>query len=69
MSEKKRDELRSVLVIGAHPDDPEFGCAATIAKWATQGRVIDYILLTSGDKGSHDPGLRPGQVAAMRENE
>lgn len=69
MSEEKRDELHSVLVIGAHPDDPEFGCAATIAKWAAQGRVVDYILLTSGDKGSHDPGLRPGQVAAMRESE
>jgi LmbE family N-acetylglucosaminyl deacetylase len=62
-------ELQSVLVVGAHPDDPEFGCAATIAKWARQGRQIDYVLLTSGDKGSHDPAQRPGQVAAIRENE
>lgn len=62
-------ELRTVLVIGAHPDDPEFGCAATIAKWAAEGKIIDYVLLTSGDKGSHDPTLRPGQVAAQREEE
>ncbi|MBM3188857.1 MAG: PIG-L family deacetylase [Chloroflexi bacterium] len=69
MTETPDPELRTVLVIGAHPDDPEFGCAATIAKWASQGRQIDYVLLTSGDKGSHDPGLRPGQVAAIRERE
>ena len=62
-------ELRTVMVIGAHPDDPEFGCAATMAKWAQKGRQIDYVLLTSGDKGSHDPTQRPGQVAAIRERE
>lgn len=69
MADEQQPELRTVLVIGAHPDDPEFGCAATIAKWAKQGRQIDYVLLTSGDKGSHDPALRPGQVAAKRERE
>ncbi|MCD6520406.1 MAG: PIG-L family deacetylase [Anaerolineae bacterium] len=61
--------LNTVLVIGAHPDDPEFGCAATVAKWASQGRTIDYVLLTSGDKGSHDPSKHPGEVAAQREEE
>jgi LmbE family N-acetylglucosaminyl deacetylase len=61
--------LKTVLVVGAHPDDPEFGCAATIAKWAQEGRQIDYVLLTSGDKGSRDPGKHPGQVAAQREEE
>lgn len=69
MANEQQPELRTVLVIGAHPDDPEFGCAATIAKWAAQGRQIDYVLLTSGDKGSHDPSRRPGQVAAQREAE
>jgi LmbE family N-acetylglucosaminyl deacetylase len=69
MSDAKEPELNTVMVIGAHPDDPEFGCAATIAKWAGQGRQIDYVLLTSGDKGSHDPGKRPGEVAAVREEE
>jgi LmbE family N-acetylglucosaminyl deacetylase len=58
-----------VMVIGAHPDDPEFGCAGTVMKWAQVGRSITYVLLTSGDKGSPDPTLRPGQLAAMREDE
>ncbi len=69
MTETNEPQLNTVMIVGAHPDDPEFGCAATIAKWARHGRQIDYVLLTSGDKGSHDPGLRPGQVAAMREVE
>ncbi len=62
-------EIRRVLVTAAHPDDPEFGCAATVAKWAGLGREITYLILTSGDKGSHDPTVRPGQIAALREDE
>jgi LmbE family N-acetylglucosaminyl deacetylase len=57
------------MVIAAHPDDPEFGCAGTVVKWAQAGRAITYVLLTSGDKGSHDPDLRPGRLAALREDE
>jgi LmbE family N-acetylglucosaminyl deacetylase len=63
------DSLTRVMVIAAHPDDPEFGCAGTIVKWAQAGRTITYVLLTSGDKGSHDPDLRPGRLAALREEE
>ncbi len=63
------DTRQCVLVIGAHPDDPEFGCAATVAKWAAMGRRVDYLLLTSGDKGSHDATRHPGAVAAQREQE
>lgn len=70
MSEQEHtEELRRVMVIAAHPDDPEFSCAATIAKWAIAGRDITYLLLTSGDKGSHDENVRPGQIAAVREVE
>jgi len=57
------------MVIAAHPDDPEFGCAGAVLKWAQAGRHITYVLITSGDKGSHDPDLRPGQLAARREGE
>ena len=63
------ESLNRVMVIAAHPDDPEFGCAGTVVKWAGAGKKITYVLLTSGDKGSHDPDLRPGQLAAMREEE
>jgi LmbE family N-acetylglucosaminyl deacetylase len=58
-----------VLVVAAHPDDPEYGCAATVARWASEGREVTYLLLTSGDKGSKDPRVRPGQLATLRERE
>jgi LmbE family N-acetylglucosaminyl deacetylase len=63
------DELKRVMVIGAHPDDPEFGAGGTIGKLAAQGKEITYVLATSGDKGSHDPNVRPGQLATRREQE
>jgi LmbE family N-acetylglucosaminyl deacetylase len=63
------ESLDRVMVIAAHPDDPEFGCAGTVVKWAQAGKHITYVLLTSGDKGSHDPDLRPGRLAALREEE
>ncbi len=28
------EALDRVMVIAAHPDDPEFGCAGTMVKWA-----------------------------------
>ena len=63
------EALERVMVIAAHPDDPEFGCAGTVLKWALDGKKVTYLLLTSGDKGSHDPDLRPGRLAGMREVE
>jgi len=45
---------QNILVILAHPDDPEFFCGGTLAKWARDGHNIIYLLLTHGDKGFHD---------------
>ena len=50
----KWDSPQNILVILAHPDDPEFFCGATLAKWAKEGHHITYVLLTHGDKGFHD---------------
>ena len=63
------EELSRVMLIGAHPDDPEFGCGATMAKWAAAGKEITYVILTNGDKGTHDPAVRPGDLAVTREAE
>ncbi len=59
----------SVLVVMAHPDDAEFGCGGTIAKWAAAGKIVDYVLCTSGDKGTSDPNLSPYRLAQMRREE
>lgn len=58
-----------VLVIMAHPDDAEFICGGTIARLAAEGRDIFYVLVTSGDKGSHDPDMTPERLAGIREEE
>ncbi len=61
--------LDKVLVVLAHPDDPEFFCGATIAKWAREGKHIRYCLLTCGDKGSDDPSMTHDQLCAIRREE
>jgi LmbE family N-acetylglucosaminyl deacetylase len=48
------DFPQNILVILAHPDDPEFFCGATLAKWARAGHHITYQLLTCGDKGFNE---------------
>jgi LmbE family N-acetylglucosaminyl deacetylase len=48
------DSPQNILVILAHPDDPEFFCGATLAKWARAGHHITYQLLTCGDKGFNE---------------
>ena len=57
-------EGNRVLVVMAHPDDAEFGCGGTIAKWAAAGKEINYVLCTSGDKGSSDVTISPGDAGA-----
>jgi LmbE family N-acetylglucosaminyl deacetylase len=59
----------SVLAIGAHPDDIEFGCGATLAKWAAAGSRVHHLILTDGSKGSWDPGADLDELVAVREAE
>lgn len=60
-----------ILVILAHPDDPEFFCGATLAKWAHEGHELIYFLLTCGDKGRNDHNRNiPGEeLCALRHAE
>ena len=54
---------RRVLIMMAHPDDPEFVAGGTIARWRRDGAWIGYVICTGGDKGSEDRAL-PGDVLA-----
>lgn len=38
-----------VLAVGAHPDDVELGCGATLALLAAAGRVVGILDLTAGE--------------------
>lgn len=59
----------SILAIAAHPDDIESWCAGTLAGAIDKGGEVRLLLVTSGDKGSSDPGTTPAAVAALREAE
>ena len=41
-----------ILAIGAHPDDVELGCGATIAKAVANGKKVGIIDLTRGELGT-----------------
>jgi LmbE family N-acetylglucosaminyl deacetylase len=59
----------SALAIGAHPDDIEFGCGATLAKWAKAGCRVHHLVLTDGSKGSWDPDENLDALVAARADE
>jgi len=63
------DPPRRALAIGAHPDDIEFGCAATLAKWAAAGTGVHLLVLTDGSKGSWDPDADPRALVELRHAE
>lgn len=60
----------SALAVGAHPDDAEFGCGATLAKWAAAGCRLHHLVLTDGSKGSWDAaGAGGGDLVTTRRTE
>src|SRR5687767_4359269 len=57
------------MVIVAHPDDADFGPAATASRWIDEGSVGWLVCCTSGDAGGEDPDLDPLALSAVRELE
>jgi LmbE family N-acetylglucosaminyl deacetylase len=57
------------MVIVAHPDDADFGPAATAARWIDQGSEGRLVCCTSGDAGADDWQTDPLELAALREAE
>jgi LmbE family N-acetylglucosaminyl deacetylase len=55
------------LVVAAHPDDIEFGCAGTVARWVREGAHVTYALVTNGAAGSSDPEMTRERLAELRE--
>ena len=60
---------RKVLVITPHPDDADFWCAGTIAKWIGGGATVRYVLCTDGGKGTTDPNVSSEELSKIREQE
>ena len=60
---------KRAMAIFAHPDDVDFGCSGTLAAWIERGTHVTYCIITSGQKGTWDPKIKPDQMAKIRERE
>ncbi len=58
-----------VLMVVAHPDDGEFNCGGTMAKWRAQGTEVHIVVVTDGSRGSHDTSISDEDLAAQRRRE
>ena len=56
-----------IVCVGGHPDDPESGCAGTLARYAQLGHSTTIIYLTRGERGIRGSSLE--QAAQIRTGE
>ena len=59
----------TVLVVGAHPDDIDFGASGTIATWTDAGTRVVYCIVTDGDVGGFDPAVPRSAIVGIRRAE
>lgn len=59
----------TALAIAAHPDDVEFGCGATLARWAAAGTEIVHVICTDGSKGTWDVAADTAALVRRRRDE
>ncbi len=60
---------KKILAITAHADDADFACGGTMLKWLSQGAIGAIVIVTNGDKGTHDSKLTREQLATKRSEE
>ena len=58
-----------LLVVGAHPDDTEFGAGGTIATFRRHEQDVYYVVCTDGSKGTKDRSRDPADLVVTRERE
>jgi LmbE family N-acetylglucosaminyl deacetylase len=61
--------IRSAMVLFAHPDDAEYMCGGTVARWAREGVDVHYVSVTDGSAGSNEPGVTREEMRPIRERE
>ena len=68
MASEEAPHQRAMVVV-AHADDAEWGCAGTVAKWCAEGWEVVYVLCTDGSKGSEDLEMTSGRLVEIRKQE
>ena len=51
----------------AHPDDLEYGAASAVARWTSQGKQINYLMVSRGEAGIDS--MPPEETGPLREEE
>ena len=62
-----QDQKLNILVIGAHPDDPDIKVGGTAWKWIQQGHNVVLVSVTNGNAGHHE--LTADQLERTRRDE
>ncbi len=65
----KVDQPKTILVVGAHPDDTEFSSGGSLLRWTQQGCKVHYLVCTNGDKGTKDLDMTAERLAPIRQEE
>ena len=65
----QKEPHRRGMVVIAHADDAEYGCAGTVAKWCREGMEVVYVVITDGSKGSSDLEVTPERLVETRRQE
>ncbi|QBI55232.1 PIG-L deacetylase family protein [Streptomonospora litoralis] len=61
--------IERALVVMAHPDDVDFGCAGTVAAWTDAGVEVTYLMVTDGEAGGDERTLDGDGMAELRRSE
>lgn len=64
----KIHSITRVLAVMAHPDDADVRCGGTFARWADEGKEVNYVVVTSGNRGG-DGSTTEAELATIREAE
>lgn len=59
----------TALVVGAHPDDCEFGAGGTVTLWAKSGCKVHFVVVSDGAQGTADRDLGPIDLVETRRRE
>lgn len=68
--QESRKRKLKIIVVGAHPDDPETGCGGTMARYSGEGHDVAALYFTRGEAGvsgkTHDEAarIRTGELEA-----